>query len=204
MDMDIRMYDEKLNKIVGNVNHSREMFLDLKSQVYKEISSMKESFYSDHHQLAEVQRSTRQEQDTILSQLDNHRTILNDLDSVLEKINIDLTHKFNLTIKGLQEEKVDKWDFNTKFSFVDKQISNFYEDIKAIKQQEEKRKKDLYKLIHANTQIEFFDLMNAVFQEESDEKENMRNYLKSKFNSVTKTKPANRTVTVKKKVHSSK
>ena len=204
MDQEIRLYDEKLNKIVGSVNHSRETFLDLKSQVYKEITAMRETFYSDHHKLADDQRIARQEQETILSQLENHRAILNDLDSVLEKINIDLTHKFNLTIKGLQEEKADKWDFNTKFAFVDKQITNFFEDIKIIKQQEEKRKKDLYKLIHANTQIEFFDLMNAVFKEESDEKENMRNYLKNKFANITKTKISNRTVTVKKKIHSNR
>ena len=201
MDQDFRLIDDKINKMVGNVNHSRETFLELKSQVYKEISAMKETFYSDHHKLSEEQRMAKQEQNTIVSQLENHKSILNDLDSIVEKINLDLTQKFNLSIKGLHEEKLDKWDFNAKFTFVDNQIAHFYEDIKHIKETEEKRRKDLYKLIHANTQIELFELMNAVFKDESDEKENMRSYLKNKFENVTKTKHANRTVTVKRKIH---
>ena len=187
-EQDIKIWDDKITRVIGNVNHTRETFLDLKSQVYKEISAMKESFYFENQKLSEEQRLCKQDQKTWMSQLENHKVLLNDLDSILEKINLDMTHKFNLTIKGLQEEKVDKWDFNSKFTFIEKQVERFREDTKAIKDSEDRTRKDLYKLIHANTQIELFEMMNSVFKEESDEKENMRNYLKQKFTTVTKTK----------------
>ena len=161
---------------------------------------MKESFSTEQHLLSEEQRLWKQDQQTWMSQLENHKVLLNDLDSILEKINLDLTHKFSLTIKGLQEEKVDKNEFVSKLAFIDKQVAKFYDDTKLMKESEERIRKNLYKLIHANTQIEFYELMNIVFKEESDEKENMRIYLSSKFQNITKTKKVNRTITVKRKI----
>ena len=108
LEQEVRNIDEKISRVVGNINHSRETILELKSQVYREISAMKEHFYSEIHSISEEQRNTKLTQETCVSQLENHKSLLNDLDTVMEKINLDMTHKFNLTIKGLQEEKLDK------------------------------------------------------------------------------------------------
>lgn len=80
-----------------------------------------------------------------------------------------------------------------------KLVSDFSEDAKVLKESDQKTKKEIYKLIHANTQLELYEFMNAVFKEESDEKENMRSYLKEKFNAAAKTKKASRTVAIKRK-----
>ena len=44
-DTDYKTFDDKIKRLVGNVNHSRDTFLDLKGQVYREISKIKESFF---------------------------------------------------------------------------------------------------------------------------------------------------------------
>lgn len=111
-----------------------------------------------------------------------------------------MTHKFNLTIKGLQEEKLDKKVFNDKFTFVNKVIHDFNEDAKLIRENEQHMKRDLFKLIHANTQIEMYNMMNAMYKEETEEKQNLRKYLTERFQQPAPTKIVSKTVIIKKKV----
>lgn len=203
MNTEVRMIDDKISKIVGNVNHTRETFLDLKTQIYREITTLKEGFYAQFHELGEGQRETKEKQETCILQVENHKLLLNDLDSVLEKINLDMTHKFNLTIKSLQEEKVDKKDFDNRFAYLNKIVNECKSETDDLTQRNIGIKTDLYKLIHTNTQIELYNMMNAVFKDGTDEKENMRNYLQQNFNNVTKTKTVTRKVLVKKKVENS-
>jgi hypothetical protein len=200
LNTEVRTADDKLSKIVGNVNHTRETFLDLKTQIYREITSLKENFYSQFHELGEGQRETKEKQETCNSQLENHKLLLNDLDSVLEKINLDITHKFNLSIKGIQEDKLDKKDFENRFAYLNKIVNECKSETDDLAQKDKSIKTDLYKLIHTNTQIELYNVMNSVFKEGTDEKENMRNYLKQNFDNLTKTKTVTRKVVVKKKV----
>ena len=160
VDIELKMLDNKITKVVGNVNHSRETFLELKSQLYKEISMMKQDFFSQVHELSEEHRETKSSQDTCTSQLENHKLLLNDLDSIIEKINLDMTHKFNMTIKTLQEEKLDKREFNSRIAFIQKVIQEVGEDANSLKKNDSRMQADVYKLVHANTQLELYGMMN--------------------------------------------
>ena len=48
-------------------------------------------------------------------------------------------------------------------------------------------------------QVEIFDLMNVLFKEETEQKQNMKTHLVEKFQKVSPTKTAARVVTQKKK-----
>jgi len=200
VDIELKMLDNKITKVVGNVNHSRETFLELKSQLYKEISMMKQDFFSQVHELSEEHRETKSSQDTCTSQLENHKLLLNDLDSIIEKINLDMTHKFNMTIKTLQEEKLDKREFNSRIAFIQKVIQEVGEDANSLKKNDSRMQADVYKLVHANTQLELYGMMNWVFKDGSEEKESLREYLKGNFGSLTKSKKVIKKVIVKEKV----
>lgn len=63
-DSDHKMLDNKINSLVGNVNHSRETFLDLKGQLYREVSGMKENFQIEMQELADELRQTKTSQET--------------------------------------------------------------------------------------------------------------------------------------------
>lgn len=124
MIKEINIVDDKVSKCFAGLNHSRETFLELKKQVFNEISSMREDLYAQFNVLEEEHRQAKLKLESNKSQLENHKSLLNNFDTTIEQINLDMTHKFNLTIKGLQVEKLDKKEFDNKFTFINKIVNS--------------------------------------------------------------------------------
>lgn len=108
MNKEINVVDEKVSKCFGGLNHSREVFLDLKRYIFDEVTTMKEDLYGKINTIEEDQRQIQIKIDSSNSQIDNHKNLLNSFDTMIEQINLDVSHKFDLTIKELQEDKLDK------------------------------------------------------------------------------------------------
>ena len=108
MNKEIAVADENITKCFGGLNHSREVFLDLKKYMLDEITMIRKDVYGKFNTLEEGQRQIQIKINTSNSQLDNHKSLLNSFDTMIEQINLDVSHKFDLTIKELQEDKLDK------------------------------------------------------------------------------------------------
>ena len=204
INQESKAIDEKITKLVNNVNHSRETFLDLKGNVFQEIGKLKEAFSQELQEVSYEIQQNKTYQTTCASQLSNHTTLLNELDTVLEKMNMDISHKFNMTIKGLQEDKLDQKIFYDKFKFIHSNLNQIGDQVSSIQNSDQTIKSDLFKLINANMQVELFNLMNTLFPEETEQKQNMRKYLAERFQNLVPRKTEIKTTIVKRKIHTHK
>ncbi|CAI2380070.1 unnamed protein product [Moneuplotes crassus] len=199
-DSEQKANDDKINRLVQNVNHSRETFLDLKGQLFSEISKVKESLFQEVQIITDAIRKTRTKQETCTSQIENHKSILNSLDTVMEKIDLEISHKFNMSVKGLKQEKLDAKVFYEKYNSLSSKVKHLTEETDDLQVHQGSMKTDLFKLINANTQVEFFNLMNVLFPEETEQKQSMRKYLTEKFQKLAPTKKSIKSVLKKRKI----